>query len=91
MSTFADIIFWFQFDVERAEWYFSVSLLHVPDVENCVSEFLDVLFYCIHILLRGHIFENYLEASFLLRFVGVEFSVSDFELELYFGLSRYLD
>jgi len=62
------------------------SLLDVPNVDNFVSEFLNVLSYFIYFLFRGHIFENDLEVFFLLRFIVMEFSVPNFEFLHYIGI-----
>jgi len=40
----------------------------------------------LYFLLGRHLFDNYLRASSLFRFVGMEFSVSDFKFLHYIGI-----
>jgi len=68
----------FLFYVEHVQWLFDITLLDVPDVGNHMSEILDVSLYIVCSFFGGHKLEDYLEASFLLRFIGVEFIVSSF-------------
>jgi len=53
---------------------------------NLVLEVLNIPFYCVYFLLGRHMCENYLEASFLLRFVAMEFNVSGFKFLHYIAI-----
>jgi len=51
-----------------------------------MSEFLNIPLYLVYFLFGRHMFENYLKASFLLRFVGMEFKVPSFKFLHYIGI-----